>query len=94
MYIHLGSGVTVRDREIVGIFDLDNTTVRKNTRDTLETAQKYGKVINVSPLDLPKSFVLTSSGKGDEKFYISPISVQTILKRTNPKNGIGDNFRL
>ena len=26
MYLHLGSSVVIRQRDVVGIFDLDNTT--------------------------------------------------------------------
>ena len=32
MYLHIGSSMTVRDSAIVGIFDLENTTISKHTR--------------------------------------------------------------
>lgn len=33
MYIHLGMGVVVREEDVVGIFDMENTTVSGVTRD-------------------------------------------------------------
>ena len=63
------------------IFDMDNTTVSKATRDYLSKMQKDKKIIDVS-LDLPKSFVLCKDrDSGENVVYISPISTQTLLKR-------------
>ena len=36
MYIHLGMGVVVREEDVVGIFDMENTTVSGATRDFLK----------------------------------------------------------
>ena len=33
MYIHHGLGVVVREEEVIGIFDLEKTTVSAVTRD-------------------------------------------------------------
>ena len=59
MYIHLGQGTVVRSRDVLGIFDLDSTTVSKHTRKFLEKAEKKGAVITVS-YELPKSFAVVS----------------------------------
>ena len=40
MYLHLGQETVVRERDIIGIFDLDNTTVSRHTRKTLNEAEK------------------------------------------------------
>lgn len=40
MYIHLGMGVVVREEDVVGIFDMENTTVSGATRDFLKRAQR------------------------------------------------------
>ena len=58
MYLHLGSQMAVRDRAIIGIFVLDNTSSSKITRAFLEQAQEEGALIDVS-YELPKAFVLT-----------------------------------
>ncbi|MCL2509374.1 MAG: DUF370 domain-containing protein [Oscillospiraceae bacterium] len=81
MYLHLGQDKIVTHGEIIGIFDLDNTTVSKVTRDFLAKSERRGSVINVS-YELPKSFILCGKEKTDVRVYISPISVQTLVKRS------------
>ena len=61
MYLHLGQDIMVRTDEIIGIFDMDNTTVAKGTRRLLAQAEKNGQVIPVTD-DLPKTFVLCGRG--------------------------------
>ena len=81
MFLHLGENTVISSSEIIGIFDMDNTTVSKATRDYLSKMQKNKKIIDVS-LDLPKSFVLCKDrDSGENVVYISPISTQTLLKR-------------
>ena len=46
MYIHLGQGTVVRSRDVLGIFDLDSTTVSKHTRKFLEKAEKKRRRYN------------------------------------------------
>ena len=68
--------------DIIGIFDLDNTTVSKVTRDYLSKAEKRKQVVNVS-FELPKTFVLTNNKTDGNKIYISQISSSTLLKRAD-----------
>lgn len=68
--------------EIIGIFDLDTTTVSKNTRNYLAKAESAGIVENVC-YDLPKSFIVCHNKKGEDKVYIAQISSSTLLKRTS-----------
>lgn len=79
MYLHLGKNTVIKTKEIVGIFDMDTSTISKNTRDYLAKAEKAGRVINVST-ELPKSFVVCRDKEGI-KVYISQISSQTLQKR-------------
>lgn len=81
MYLHLGQNTVITLNEIIGIFDLDNTTVSKKTRDYLSTCEKKGNVKVVS-LELPKSFIVCSDEKEKNKVYLSQISTTTLLKRT------------
>lgn len=81
MYIHLGNNVMLPTHEIIGIFDLENTSISKRTRDFLNKAEKSGRVITVS-YDLPRSFVVAGTNKKNVKIYISQLSSQTLLKRT------------
>ena len=81
MYIHLGQSTVIKSGDLIGIFDMDNTTVMKSTRDYLTKAEKSGQVINVS-YELPKSFVVCSEKHSkSKKIYITQISSATLLKR-------------
>lgn len=71
--------MVLKDTDIIGIFDLDNTTVSKVSRNFLECMEKKGKVINVSE-KLPKSFLVSEYG-GEDKVYISQMSPLTLNKR-------------
>ena len=79
MYLELGQNTVITDENILGIFDMDNTTVAKSTREFLSRNQKQGSVINVT-YDLPRSFCLTTES-GKEKVYISQLAPATLKKR-------------
>lgn len=81
MYVHLGEETVVKEEDIIGIFDLDSTTVSRHTRNFLTRTEKEKKIINVS-YKLPKSFILCGKSKKDCRVYISQISSQTLLKRS------------
>ena len=85
MYLHLGNEIIVKKSDIVGIFDIENTTTGKTTSHLLERAQKQGNVITVS-YEMPKSFVLCYED-GKEKVYICQMSAATLRKRE--RQGIG-----
>ena len=82
MYIHLGNNAVIKTQDIIGIFDLDNTTVQKRTRDFLKKAERDGKIV-ITSNELPKSFVLTGNKKGEKKVYLSFLSPNTLLKRSS-----------
>lgn len=82
MYIHLGQEKVVRTSDVVGIFDLESTTISQRSRDFLTKAEKKGNVVTVS-YELPKSFILCSEKKTKKTtVYISQISSQTLQKRS------------
>lgn len=85
MYLHLGNDISVNGSDIIGIFDMDNTTVSKRGRQFLPDSEKKGIVINASE-DLPKSFIVTCKD-GKYTVYISSISTHTLLKRSKLKSG-------
>lgn len=78
MYLHLGQDYVVHTRDIIGIFDIDTSSVAKNTRAYLRHAEQEGAVVTVSD-ELPKSFVVTDFPA--ETVFISPISARTLQKR-------------
>ena len=84
MYLHLGQDTIVTTDRIVGVFDLDNTTVSKHTREFLARAQKEGRVVDVTS-ELPKSFIVCEDGR-IETVYLSQISPATLLRRARDKS--------
>jgi hypothetical protein len=89
MFLHLGADTVIQTEHILGIFDLDTTTVQKSSREYLNLAEKAGRVVNVSPFELPKSFVVCEE---DEMIvYLSQLSAGTLLGRLQSKNS---NFEI
>ena len=79
MYVNIGGGYAVRGEEIVAVFDMDNATWSRITRDALALAEKRGEVINAAE-DLPRSFVLCEEG-GRKKTYLSQLSSAASARR-------------
>ncbi len=79
MYLHIGNNYSVDVRDIVGIFDIENTTVEKCTKLLLERAEKEKKCIYTT-YEMPKSFIVTMND-GRERVYISQLSAATLRKR-------------
>ena len=82
MYLSIGNDMAVRDKSIIGIFNLDNTTTSPRTRKFLEEAEKEGQVVPCD--DLPKSFLLTAE-YGLPRVYLTALNVQTLERRLEEK---------
>ena len=80
MYLHIGQNVIIPFRDVVGLFDLDNTSASRLTRSFLERAEKEGRLVNVSD-DLPRSFVLCSGQAGPPVVYLCQLSTAALLRR-------------
>ena len=89
MYLHLGQDTVIKVDDIIGIFDMETSTISKSTRNYLADAQKAGKVVNVS-MEMPKSFVLCRGKDRKTTVYITQISSATLLKRTGYMDGIAN----
>lgn len=81
MYIHLGNNVMIKSKDVIGIFDLDSTSVSKRTRNFLKVSEKKKQIESVS-LDLPKSFVVCAKERKENKVYLSQLSSLTLQKRS------------
>jgi len=81
MYLNLGQAFLIPEDNIVGIFDMDNTSWSFRTRIFLEQAEEEGRVINVGD-DLPRSFVLCHVGEGETAVYTSQRNTATLIRRT------------
>ena len=78
MYLSIGNDMAVREKAIIGIFDMDNTTTSKRTREFLSNAEQEGQVV---PCDeLPKSYIVTAE-YGMNRVYLSALSSATLEKR-------------
>lgn len=80
MYLHLGNDFIVNEKYVIGIFDLEKSSVSKYTRDFLAEATKADRVINCTE-EMPKSYIVTMDENLTEKVYISQLSCATLKKR-------------
>ena len=75
VYLHIGNKYSVDVRSIIGIFDMDNTTVTGITKKLLDKAEKEKRLF-LATYELPKTFIVT-----EEKIYISQLAASTLKKR-------------
>lgn len=81
MYLHLGQSTVIRDRDIIGIFDLDITSQSYRTRQYLSKAEQAGQVESATD-DLPKSFVVCQKkGTEEQKVYLAQPASGTLVRR-------------
>lgn len=69
MLIHIGENKVVRKKDILGIFDMDSTTVSVHSRKYLSSAQKEKRVKTLG-YDLPRSFILMR----DKTVYLTTLT--------------------
>ena len=79
MYLHIGNGVSIKDDDIIGIFDLDSATISKVTKRFINKKQKDGSV-EYTDFDLPRSFIVIGD-RADTKIKLSRISPQGLNAR-------------
>ncbi len=82
IYLHIGNNYSVDIRDIIGIFDMDNTTVTNTTKKLLDKAEREKRLF-LATYELPKTFIITS-----KKIYISQLSANTLKKRIENGGGL------
>jgi hypothetical protein len=85
MNLHVGNNRNIRIKSVVGIFDMDNTTVSNITRKYLNLKQKSMLVESVAE-EIPKSFILYED-KGEYRVCFSPLSVSALKGRLYEYSG-------
>lgn len=85
MFLHLGENVVVPIKDIIGIFDLQNTMYSSDTIQFLRLAEEDGFVQRITE-EKPKSFIIAEVNN-KSKIYLSPISSTTLTKRTDMDYG-------
>ena len=76
MYIHLGRDYVINDRDIIGIFNLETTTITPRGREFLNYAQKNGAVVSLSD-ELP----VLADGAVVDTVYLSELSPAAMRRR-------------
>ena len=79
MYIQQGRDYVLNDRDIIGIFNLETTTITPRGREFLNYAQKNGAVVSLSE-ELPQCYVLADAPV--DTVYLSELSSTAMKKRT------------
>ena len=88
MFVHIGNDYIINDKDIIAVFDIDNASISKRTRNFLKKAEEEGKIINVSS-DIPRSFIVYKPKEKENKhiIYLSQLSSSTIFKRVKKEKG-------
>ena len=77
LFLSVSQSISVPSESIVGIFDMDTSTLSSDTRSFLRASQAEKRLIS-DVRDIPKSFVVTT-----DAVYLSQVSSQTLEKRKN-----------
>lgn len=72
MYLNIGNGVSIKDKDVIGVFDLDTATVSGVTRRFINEKQKEG-LVEYTDTGLPRSFVVIERD-GECEIKLSRIS--------------------
>ena len=81
MFLHIGGDYTIPLSDVIAIFDLEGTTINKDTREFLKVSEEEGFIRTISD-NMPKSFIVTEKDN-HSIIYLSPISAATLRKRVN-----------
>ena len=79
MFLHIGNDVYLAEKDIIAIFNLDTSSVSKNTQIYLSKNEQKNAIETVCE-DIPKTFVVTRKNNKD-KVYLTNISSATLIKR-------------
>ena len=78
MYLHAGNNKNIREKRIIGIFDIENSTVSDVTRKYLAGAEKRGEVESASGDEIPKSFIVYFDKNQEYKVCFSQLSTSAL----------------
>ena len=86
MYLHIGNGASVKDEDIIGVFDLDTSTVSSITKKFISENQRAGRV-EYADSDIPRAFVLVGKDK-NYKVRLSRISTAGLRLRAESADSL------
>lgn len=70
----------IRKDTILGIFDMDNATWSRWTRDLLHQAEQADEIVNAASDEIPNAFVLCEE-QGRQRVYLSMLTAATLRNR-------------
>ena len=86
MIIHTGGNISLLEKDIVAILDIDAVLQSKNNSELIENLIKDNRLVNYTN-DNVKTYIITSennrrrNGKNQYKLYASNISSTSLIKR-------------
>ena len=84
-FLHVGNKKSVVSKDIVGIFDMDTSTVSKVTKNFLNKSQNKGE-LEIATTEIPKSFILICKRKERKpRTVISQFNTTTLSLRLKRK---------
>lgn len=83
MFLNLGGNVSVRKRDIIGVFDMDNLPADSQVMEFLKENEKNDNV-KVVGMGIPKAIVVTNDGRSTS-VYITTISASSVKGRFEQK---------
>ncbi len=88
MYLHAGNNKNIRERNIIGIFDIESATVSDVTKKYLSDAEKRGEVESAAVDELPKSFIVYFDNNQEFRICLSQLSTSALDGRRLAGGGI------
>lgn len=88
IYLSVGAGKSIREKNIIGIFDMDTATVSPVTRKFLSSAERAGKTYSPT-YEIPKSFIVYADedeSKGN-RVCLSQFSTASLVGRIEKTDG-------
>lgn len=80
MYLHAGNNKIILTKSIIGIFDMDNSTIGSDTKKFLKETEKKGN-LELSKEEIPKSFILYKKDYGTAAVCITQLSTVSLASR-------------
>ena len=85
IYFNVCAGKSIKEKDVIGIFDMDTSTVSPVTRKLLSTAEKEKRTESPS-YEIPKSFILYRAENGETKVCFSQFSSSSLFGRMGNGN--------
>lgn len=80
IYLNVGAGKSIKESDIIGIFDMDTATVSTVTRKFLSEAERLHMTESPS-YEIPKSFIVYKDAAGNTLTCFSQFSSASLLGR-------------